>query len=155
MYRGSGNDMAVLLVHPGGPYWSRRDLGAWSIPKGEIDDGEDAENAACREFSEELGVPVHGRLLLLGRIRQHAGKIVYGYALEGDLDVRIIRSNDVTITWPPRGGRIISFPEIDRADWFAIPFARQKILASQQPFLDRPVDIRKTAPQPNPSETTT
>lgn len=155
MYRGSGNDMAVLLVHPGGPYWSRRDLGAWSIPKGEIDDGEDAENAARREFSEELGVPVHGRLLPLGHIRQRAGKIVYGYALEGDLDVRTVRSNDVTIAWPPHGGQTISFPEIDRADWFAIPFARQKILASQQPFLDRLVDIRKTAPQPNPSETTT
>ncbi len=155
IHRRTAGVLEFLLVHPGGPFWARKDEGAWSIPKGEIDDGEDAENAACREFSEELGVPVHGRLLPLGRIRQRAGKIVYGYALEGDLDVRIIRSNDVTITWPPRGGRIISFPEIDRADWFAIPFARQKILASQQPFLDRLVDIRKTAPQPNPSETTT
>jgi predicted NUDIX family NTP pyrophosphohydrolase len=155
MYRGSGNDMVVLLVHPGGPYWSKRDFGAWSIPKGEIDDGEDAENAARREFAEELGVPVHGRLQLLGRIRQRAGKIVYGYALEGNLDVRAIRSNSVTIAWPPRSGRTISFPEIDQAAWFAIPLAREKILASQQPFLDRLDDIRKTTPQPNSSETAT
>lgn len=154
MYHGSGNSIAVLLVHPGGPYWSKRDFGAWSIPKGEIDDGEDAENAARREFADELGVPVHGRLQPLGRIRQRAGKIVYGYALEGHLDVRAIRSNSVTIAWPPRSGRTISFPEIDRADWFAIPLARQKILESQQPFLDRLDDIRKTAPQPDPSETT-
>ena len=155
MYRGSGNDTAVLLVHPGGPYWSRRDLGAWSIPKGEIDDGEDAETAARREFAEELGVPVHGRLQPLGRIRQRAGKIVYGYALEGNLDVRAIRSNSITIAWPPRSGRTISFPEIDQAAWFAIPLAREKILASQQPFLDRLDDIRKTTPQPNSSEAAT
>lgn len=155
MYRDSGNDMVVLLVHPGGPYWSKRDFGAWSIPKGEIDDGEDAENAARREFSEELGVPVHGRLLPLGRICQRAGKIVYGYALEGNLDVRAIRSNSVAIAWPHRSGRTISFPEIDQAAWFTIPLAREKILASQQPFLDRLVDIRKTVPQLDPSETTT
>lgn len=155
MYRGSGNDMVVLLVHPGGPYWSKRNFGAWSIPKGEIDDGEDPENAARREFAEELGVSVHGRLQPLGRIRQRAGKIVYGYALDGNLDVRAIRSNSVTIAWPPRSGRTISFPEIDQAAWFAIPLAREKILASQQPFLDRLDDIRKTTPQPNSSETAT
>lgn len=155
MYRGSGNDIAVLLVHPGGPFWSKRDLGAWSIPKGEIDDREDAENAARREFAEELGVPLHGRLYSLGQIRQRAGKIVYGYAVEGHLDVNAIRSNDTTIVWPPRSGRTISFPEIDRAAWFAIPLAREKILASQQPFLDRLEDIRRTTPQPNPPEAAT
>ena len=155
MYHGSGNDMAVLLVHPGGPYWSKRDLGAWSIPKGEIDDGEETENAARREFSEELGVPIHGQLLTLGRIRQRAGKIVYGYALEGNLNVRAIRSNNATSAWPPRSGRTLSFPEIVRADWFAIPLARRKILTSQQPFLDRLEKICKTARQLNPSEVTT
>lgn len=155
MYHGSDNDMAVLLVHPGGPYWSKRDLGAWSIPKGEIDDGENPENAARRELSEELGAPIHGQLLPLGRIRQRAGKIVYGYALEGNLDARAIRSNNATIAWPPRSGRTISFPEIDRADWFAISLARRKILGSQQPFLDRLEDICNTTPQPKPLDVTT
>lgn len=151
VYHGSGNGIAVLLVHPGGPYWSKRDLGAWSIPKGEIDNGEDTENAARREFTEELGVSVKGRLQPLGTVRQRAGKIVYGYALEGNLDIRAIRSNDTTIAWPPRGGRTISFPEIDQAAWFAIPLAREKILASQRPFLDRLEDLRRTTSQSNPS----
>lgn len=142
MYHDSGS-IDVLLVHPGGPYWSKRDSGAWSIPKGKMDDGEDAENAARREFKEELGVPIHGPLQSLGCVRQRAGKIVRGYALEGNLDVRSIRSNDATIEWPPRSGRTISFPEIDRAAWFAIPLAREKILASQRPFLDRLEDFCK------------
>ncbi|MBN8985855.1 MAG: NUDIX domain-containing protein, partial [Rhizobiales bacterium] len=99
MYQSSGNNIAVLLVHPGGPYWSKRDFGAWSIPKGEIDDGEATENAARREFAEELGVSTDGPLQPLGTIRQRAGKIVYGYALEGHLDIRAIRSNHTTIAW--------------------------------------------------------
>ena len=154
MYHDSGNGIAVLLVHPGGPYWSKRDLGAWSIPKGEIDDGEDTENVARREFAEELGVSVKGPLQPLGTIRQGAGKIVYGYALEGHLDIRAIRSNDTTIAWPPRSGRTVSFPEIDQAAWFAIPLAREKMLASQRPFLDRLEEIRSTS-QLNPSEAAT
>jgi predicted NUDIX family NTP pyrophosphohydrolase len=144
MYHGNDNEIAVLLVHPGGPYWSKHDLGAWSIPKGEIDDGEDAENAARREFAEELGVRVYSKLQPLGCVRQRADKIVYGYALEGNFNVRAIRSNDTTITWPPRSGRTISFPEIDRAAWFAISLAREKILASQRPFLERLEEICKT-----------
>ncbi len=155
MYHGIGNDIAVLLVHPGGPYWSKRDLGAWSIPKGGIVEGEDAENAARREFAEELGVSANGRLQPLGSVRQQAGKIVAGYALKGDLDVQTIRSNDAMIVWPPRSDRTICFPEIDRAAWFAIPLAREKILASQRPFLDRLEDIRRTTSQLNPSKAAT
>jgi predicted NUDIX family NTP pyrophosphohydrolase len=137
MYRHGNDGIEVLLVHPGGPFWRNRDLGAWSIPKGEHDGGENAESAARREFEEELGVGVSGLLESLGEVRQRAGKIVRGYALAGDLDVRKIRCNDVAIEWPPRSGRTMHFPEIDRAAWFALPLAREKILASQRPFLDR------------------
>ena len=137
MYRRRNDGIDVLLVHPGGPFWRNRDLGAWSIPKGEHDGGEDAETAARREFQEELGGGVSGPLQSLGEVRQRSGKIVRGYALDGDLDVSTVRSNDVAIEWPPRSGRTTYFPEIDRAAWFALPLAREKILASQRPFLDR------------------
>jgi predicted NUDIX family NTP pyrophosphohydrolase len=137
MYRHSDTGIVVLLVHPGGPLWRNRDLGAWSIPKGELDDGEEPEAAARREFAEELGVEVAGPLLPLGQVRQRSGKLVQAFALEGTLDVSTVRSNDIAIEWPPRSGRTMCVPEIDRAAWFAPPLARQKILASQQPFLDR------------------
>jgi predicted NUDIX family NTP pyrophosphohydrolase len=137
MYRRGDAGIDVLLVHPGGPFWRNRDLGAWSIPKGELDDGEDAEAAARREFKEELGVEAVGPLRPLGLVRQHAGKMVQAYALEGNLDVGSVRSNEVAIEWPPRSGRTLQVPEIDRAAWFAIPLAREKILAGQRPFLDR------------------
>ena len=136
MYRRKG-DIEVLLVHPGGPFWRTRDLGAWSIPKGELDGEEDPEVAARREFAEELGIEASGPLQSLGQVRQRAGKIVWGYALEGDLDVTSIRCNEVSMEWPPRSGRTITFPENDRAAWFTLLVAREKILASQQPFLDR------------------
>jgi predicted NUDIX family NTP pyrophosphohydrolase len=137
MYRCSGDEIEVLLVHPGGPFWRKRDLGVWSLPKGELDDEEDPETAARREFEEELGVESPGPLQPLGEVRQRAGKIVRGYALEGDLDVSNVRSNDVAIEWPPRSGRTTYFPEIDRAAWFTPSLAREKLLASQRPFLDR------------------
>ena len=149
MYRRSGEGIEVLLVHPGGPFWRKRDLGAWSLPKGELDDGEDPEAAARREFEEELGVEGSGELQPLGEVRQRAGKTVLGYAMEGDLDVNNIRSNDVAIEWPPRSGRTTHFPEIDRAAWFAIPLAREKILASQRPFLDRLETLWKNAARPH------
>jgi predicted NUDIX family NTP pyrophosphohydrolase len=144
MYRGGSADVVVLLVHPGGPFWRKRDLGAWSIPKGELNDGEDPEAAARREFAEELGIEATGPLRPLGQVRQRAGKLVHGFALEGDLDVSSVRSNEVGIQWPPRSGRTIRFPEIDRAAWFALPIARVKILAAQQPFLDRLEELRKS-----------
>ena len=137
MYRHGKGGPVVLLVHPGGPFWRNRDLGAWSIPKGELDDGEDAEAAARREFREELGIEATGPLRPLGDIRQHSRKIVRAFALEGDLDVSVVRSNTIAIGWPPRSGRMIHVPEIDSAAWFNLPLARKKILASQKPLLDR------------------
>jgi predicted NUDIX family NTP pyrophosphohydrolase len=137
MYHHGEAGLVVLLVHPGGPFWRNRDLGAWSIPKGELDDGEDPEEAARREFAEELGSAATGRLRPLGQVRQRGGKIVLAYALEGTLDADAVRSNEISIEWPPRSGRTIPVPEIDRAGWFPLALAREKILASQQPFLDR------------------
>jgi predicted NUDIX family NTP pyrophosphohydrolase len=137
MYRHREGGLDVLLVHPGGPFWRKRDLGAWSIPKGELDDGEDPEAAARREFAEELGIKATGRLRRLGQVRQRGGKIVLAYALEGTLDVGAVRSNEIPIEWPPRSGRVLQIPEIDRAEWFPLALAREKILLSQQPFLDR------------------
>jgi predicted NUDIX family NTP pyrophosphohydrolase len=124
-------------------------LGAWSLPKGELNDGEDPEVAARREFKEELGVEGPGPLQPLGEVRQRAGKIVQGYALEGDLDVSDVRSNDVAIEWPARSGQTTHFPEIDRAAWFTFPLAREKILASQRPFLDRLETLWKNASRPH------
>ncbi len=137
MYRQGDGGLLVLLVHPGGPFWRNRDLGAWSIPKGELDDGEDPEAAARREFAEEIGIAATGPLRPLGQVRQRGGKIVLAYALEGTLDAGAVRSNEVEIEWPPRSGRTIRIPEIDRAEWFSIPLAQDKILAGQRPFLDR------------------
>ena len=137
MYRHGDAGIEVLLVHPGGPFWRNRDLGAWSIPKGEFLEGENPEAVARREFAEELGIESTGPLQPLGQLRQRGGKTVIRYAAKGALDVANVRSNQVPIEWPPRTGRIIHIPEIDRAEWFDLPLARKKILASQQPFLDR------------------
>ncbi|MBV9566671.1 MAG: NUDIX domain-containing protein [Hyphomicrobiales bacterium] len=147
MYRREQKEVLVLLVHPGGPFWKRRDAGAWSIPKGEMSRDEEAETAARREFAEELGeVPV-GALRSLGSLRQRGGKWVEAFALEGDFNVADVRSNSFTMEWPPRSGRTQSFPEIDRAEWFSLQCARDKILASQLPFLDRLEDIVSNAPR--------
>lgn len=137
MYRRAGPNLEVLLVHPGGPYWRQKDEGAWSIPKGEMDEGEDAEVAARREFMEETGATLSGFLVTLGEIRQRGGKRVIAFAAEGDVDVGTVRSNSFEIEWPPKSGRMQSFPEIDRAGWFDLPSARAKILEGQRPFLDR------------------
>jgi predicted NUDIX family NTP pyrophosphohydrolase len=137
MYRPGEAGIDVLLVHPGGPFWRNRDRGAWSIPKGELEDGEEPEAAARREFAEELGLQATGPLRSLGQVRQRGGKTVLGYALQGTLDAGSVRSNQIAIEWPPRSGRTIFVPEIDRAEWFALPLARQRILAGQSPFLDR------------------
>ena len=137
LYRRSARGVEVLLVHPGGPFWARRDLGSWSIPKGEFGADEEPAAAARREFSEELGVELVGQLHPLGEIRQKAGKRVVGFACEGDLDPSTVRSNSFEMEWPPRSGRMQSFPEIDRAEWFDLDTARQKIIPGQTPFLDR------------------
>lgn len=127
----------VLLVHPGGPFWRNKDLGAWSIPKGEYADGEDAEIAARREFAEELGLELTMPLIALGQVRQRGGKLVTAFAAELDIDVRSIRSNTFEMEWPPRGGKRQTFPEVDRAEWFTLEAAREKINAGQRPLLDR------------------
>jgi predicted NUDIX family NTP pyrophosphohydrolase len=128
----------VLLVHPGGPLWARRDLGAWSIPKGEVDDGEDPLACALREFAEELGSPAPaGPRIDLGTIRQKGGKVVQGWAVEGDLDPDALRSGTFTMEWPPRSGRTQEFPEVDRAAWFGVEEARERLLPAQVELLDR------------------
>ncbi|MGK9235881.1 NUDIX domain-containing protein [Inquilinus limosus] len=141
MHKRVDGRLHVLLVHPGGPFWQRKDLGAWSIPKGELDPDEDAEAAARREFAEELGVEPEGPLLPLGRIRQRGGKAVTAFAVAGDLDVARIRSSTFELEWPPKSGRIQTFPEVDRAEWFDLPTAREKILEGQRPLLDRLAEI--------------
>jgi predicted NUDIX family NTP pyrophosphohydrolase len=146
MYRHGDAGVVVLLVHPGGPFWRNRDLGAWSIPKGELSEGEDPETAARREFAEELGIAATGPLQPLGQVRQSGKKLVQAYALEGDLAVSRIRSNKIAMEWPPRSGRTIRIPEIDRAAWFALPVAGQKIHAGQRPFLDRLEALRNSGP---------
>ena len=137
MYRRVGSKLEVLLVHPGGPYWRRKDEGSWSIPKGEINAGEDPGIAAVREFTEETGMALTTALEPLGEIRQRAGKRVLGFAVESDLDVQTIKSNTFEIEWPPRSGKMQAFPEIDRAEWFDLPVAHDKMLEGQRPFLDR------------------
>ncbi|MCF0070205.1 NUDIX domain-containing protein [Dyadobacter sp. CY261] len=128
--------LEVLLVHPGGPFFARKDLGAWSIPKGEYDDPEDALAAARREFAEETGMAIDGDFLPLAAIKQKGGKEVKAWAVEGDIDAEQIVSNVFEIEWPPRSGKMRSFPEVDRAEWFDIPTARTKINERQSAFLD-------------------
>ena len=136
MYRPRGGVLEVLLAHFGGPYWAKKDDGAWAIPKGLIEPGETPEAAARREFAEELGTRLEDPLTPLGRIRQKGGKYVEAFTLEGDLDADAIVSNHFTVEWPPRSGRFQSHPEVDRAAWFTLEEARVKILASQLPLLD-------------------
>jgi predicted NUDIX family NTP pyrophosphohydrolase len=138
LYRLAGNAPEVLLVHPGGPFWARRDAGVWSIPKGEYDDAEDPQACALREFEEETGSALPpGRLIDLGEVRQKSGKLVTAWAAEGDLDADAVRSNTFTMEWPPRSGSTAEFPEIDRAGWFGVDAAREKLNPAQTEFLDR------------------
>jgi predicted NUDIX family NTP pyrophosphohydrolase len=138
VHRGEGAALEVLLVHPGGPMWARRDLGAWSIPKGEYQADEDPLTAARREFQEELGVtPPDGAVDDLGEVRQKGGKVVHGWAVRGDLDVGSITSNTVIVQWPPRSGKTLEVPEVDRAEWFTVEVAREKINPAQVALLER------------------
>ena len=131
------DDGHVLLVHPGGPFWARRDAGAWSIPKGEHGDDEDPEACARREFLEELGAEAPADLIDLGSVRQKNRKEVRAFYGEGDLDVGAVVSNTFSMEWPPRSGRTQEFPEIDRAEWFGVEAAREKLNPAQAEFLDR------------------
>jgi predicted NUDIX family NTP pyrophosphohydrolase len=135
LYRLSGGAVEVLLVHPGGPFWAGRDAGAWSIPKGEIDPDEDPLSAARREFEEELGTAPDGRAVPLEPIRQPGGKWVLAWAVEGDVDPNCVRSNTFELEWPPRSGRWVEFPEVDRAGWFDLDAAEEKLLRGQRGLL--------------------
>jgi predicted NUDIX family NTP pyrophosphohydrolase len=137
LYRQGPRGLEVLLAHPGGPLWARKDLGAWTIPKGQFGDDESALTAAKREFAEEMGSPAPGEFAELGSIRQPSGKVVHAFTAESDFDVKTVKSNLFPLEWPPRSGRIGQFPEVDRADWFPIDEARKKILKGQEPFIDR------------------
>ena len=138
LYRLRAGEPEVLLVHPGGPFWARKDGGAWSIPKGEYEEGDDPRAAALREFEEETGRPLEaGELAALGKIKQRGGKVVTAWAAAGDLDPASITSNTFELEWPPRSGRMREFPEVDRAQWFALAEARTKILPAQEELLDR------------------
>jgi predicted NUDIX family NTP pyrophosphohydrolase len=138
LYRRAPAGPEVLLVHPGGPFWAKRDLGAWSIPKGEHEDAEEALACALREFEEELGSPPPSAdPLELGSIRLKSGKTVTAWALEGDLDATAARSNTFTLEWPPRSGRVQAFPEVDRAAWFGLDAARERLNPAQAAFVDR------------------
>jgi predicted NUDIX family NTP pyrophosphohydrolase len=139
LYRNHDGSVEVLIGHPGGPFWAKKDDGAWSVPKGEYDEADDPLACAIREFGEELGAdpPDASEAVFLGELRQPGGKLVSAWALEGDLDVETVASNTFTMEWPPRSGRTAEFPEVDRAGWFDVETARRKLLRGQVAFVDR------------------
>jgi predicted NUDIX family NTP pyrophosphohydrolase len=136
LYRRGGGEVEVFLVHPGGPFWAKKDLGAWSLPKGEVEEGEDPLAAALREFTEETGFDVAGELRPLRPQRQSSGKTILAWAVEGDCDPAELRSGLFSMEWPPRSGKRQEFPEVDRGAWFTLSEARRRIVAGQAPFLD-------------------
>ena len=137
LYRRTGRDLEVLLVHPGSPYWAKKDAGAWSIPKGLCHEGEDPLTAARREFADETGCDVNGTFIPLARVKQAGGKIVAAWAVEGDCDASAVESNTFMMEWPPKSGTMRAFPEVDRAQWFAIREAKEKILNGQAGLLEQ------------------
>ena len=147
LYRAARRGLEVLLVHPGGPFFARKDLGAWSIPKGEPDDGEELLAAARREFREETGFELSGPELPLGTVKQKGGKIVHAWAVRGDADPRRLKSNHFELEWPKGSGRTRSFPEVDRAAWFALDEAGERILPAQRRFL---FDLEAVVGAPRP-----
>jgi predicted NUDIX family NTP pyrophosphohydrolase len=140
LFRRRNGVLEVFLAHPGGPFWVKKDLGAWTIPKGEFESGEEPLDAAQREFEEETGFKVDGEFLDLGTVTQNSGKIVSAWAVEGDCDPEKLVSNFCEIEWPPRSRRMIEIPEIDRGAWYSIDEARTKIFTAQAPFLDRLIE---------------
>jgi predicted NUDIX family NTP pyrophosphohydrolase len=141
MYRRCDGAVEVFLVHPGGPFWAKKDLGSWSIPKGEYDPGESPLEVAKREFEEETGFPAIGKFRPLASLKQPSGKVVHAWTFEGDCDATAIKSNTFSMEWPPRSGKQQEFPEVDRAEWFKIEIARDKILKGQVGFLE---ELQKT-----------
>ena len=134
-------ELEVFLVHPGGPFWTKKDTGAWSVPKGEVEDGEDPLQAAKREFTEETGFTISGEFRSLDSLKQPSGKIIYAWAIEADCDPGQIRSNLFSLEWPPKSGKIQQYPEVDRAAWFNISEARNKILAGQVRFIEQLIAV--------------
>ena len=137
LYRRGRTGLEVLLAHPGGPLWARKDAGAWTMPKGQFTEGELPLDAAKREFEEEMGTAATGDFQPLGTIKQPSGKIIHAWAAESDFDASTVKSNLFSMEWPPKSGRMGEFPEVDRAGWFSIEEARHKIIKGQAPFLER------------------
>jgi len=137
LYRKRGDEIEVFLVHPGGPFWAKKDEGAWSIPKGEYAEGEDPLAVAKREFQEETGSEASGNFMVLTALKQPSGKVISAWALKGDLDATSIKSNTFTMEWPPGSGKLQEFLEVDRAMWCDLATARKKLLPGQRPFLDQ------------------
>jgi predicted NUDIX family NTP pyrophosphohydrolase len=148
VYRRGDRGLEVLLVHPGGPYWAKKDDGAWSIPKGEYEPDEDPLEVAIREFEEEIGKtpPDPAGAVWLSELRQPSGKIVSAWAVEGDVDVSDVHSNSFEMEWPPRSGRMARFPEVDRAGWFGLEEARRKLLRGQLGFISRLLELLELDP---------
>ena len=143
LYRRCG-ELEVFLVHPGGPFWAKKDAGSWTIPKGEIDEAEEPLEAAKREFREETGFEINGQFQLLNSIKQAGGKVVQAWAIEADCDPARLQSNRFSMEWPPKSGKTRDFPEVDRAGWFTVPEARTKIIAGQIPFIDQLVSLTES-----------
>jgi predicted NUDIX family NTP pyrophosphohydrolase len=141
MYRRGVQGLEVLLVHPGGPFWARKDLGAWSIPKGEYSEADEPLATAIREFAEETGTQPRGEFRPLGELTQPGRKIVTAFAVEGDFDAATLKSNTFELEWPPKSGRKATFPEVDRAEWFSPEMAREKILQGQREFITRLLEM--------------
>lgn len=142
VYRSTVSGLEVLLVHPGGPFWAKKDDGAWFIPKGELEEGEEPLAAALREFHEELGIASPpGEPLALGAVKNKGGKLIHAWALPGDLDLSGFRSNTFELEWPPRSGKLRQFPEVDRASYFTLEAARRKLHLAEQPLLARLLEL--------------
>jgi predicted NUDIX family NTP pyrophosphohydrolase len=148
LYRLRNGALDVFLVHPGGPYWRSKDVGAWSIPKGLLEEGDDELAAAKREFEEETGSRVDGEFIELTPLKQPSGKVVHAWAVEGEIDAASVRSNTFEMEWPPRSGKMQEFPEVDRGAWFTLDLAWEKILNGQRGFLDQ-LQARLSAPARN------
>ena len=151
LYRKREAKIEVLIVHPGGPFWAKKDDGAWSIPKGEYVEGENPLSAAKREFAEETGYELSGAFVELPPAKQPSGKVIRAWAVEGDLDAASIRSNDVSVEWPPKSGRVQTFPEVDRALWCDLALAKQKLLPGQRVLLDGLEQRIRLTQEPPPS----
>jgi predicted NUDIX family NTP pyrophosphohydrolase len=137
LFRKAGHSVELFLVHPGGPFWAKKDDAAWSIPKGEFAEGENPLDVAKREFQEETGFEMDGTLEPLVPVKQPSGKVIYAWSVEGDIDASAIHSNNFSMEWPPHSGKVQEFPEVDRGAWFPLPQARKKILKGQIPLLDQ------------------